>query len=57
MGADLEALLVEFGEACAVALFESGAAFAFFQGLHPQGFGNVGDGFGEAVSQMWKVLA
>jgi len=46
---DLEALFVEFGNACAVALFESGAAFAFFERLHPEGFGDVGDGFGEAV--------
>jgi hypothetical protein len=26
-----------------------GAAATFFEGLHPQGFGDVGDGFGEAV--------
>jgi len=49
MGPDLEVLFVEFREAGAVALLEGGTAFSFFEGLHPEGFGDVGDGFGQAV--------
>ena len=44
-----KALFVEFCEACAVALFEQRAALAFFERLHPQRFGHVGDGFRQAV--------
>ena len=47
MGAQLEALFVEFGEAGAVALFHCRAAFAFVERLHPEGFGDVGDAFGQ----------
>ena len=43
--AELEALLVEFGNASAVALFKRRAAFAFLERLHPQGFGDVSDRF------------
>jgi hypothetical protein len=42
VGAKLEPLLVEFGEAVAVALFKSRAALAFLERLHSQGFGDVG---------------
>jgi hypothetical protein len=45
VGAEFETLFVDFGEAVGVALFKKGAAFAFFERLHPQGFGDVGDGF------------
>ena len=49
VGAQLEALFVEVGEAGAVALFQRCAALAFLERLHPQGFGDVGDAFGQAV--------
>jgi hypothetical protein len=49
VGAELQALLGGFGDEGAVALFEQCAAFAFFKRLHPQGFGDVGDAFGQAV--------
>jgi len=49
VGAQLEALFVEFGDAGAVALFEQCATLAFFERLHPEGFGDVGDAFGQAV--------
>jgi len=49
VGAELEALFVEFGEAVAVALFQERAAFAFLERLHPEGFGDVGDAFRQAV--------
>jgi hypothetical protein len=49
MGADLEVLLKLVAEAIGGIEFQVGAAAAFFEGLHPQGFGDVGDGFGEAV--------
>ena len=49
MGADLEAVFVEFGEAGAVAFFEDGAVFGFFWRLHPERLGDVGDGFGQAL--------
>jgi hypothetical protein len=37
-------LFVHLREACVVALFERSAAFGF-EGLHPEGFGDVSDGF------------
>jgi hypothetical protein len=46
VGAELETLLVEFGEAGAVALFKRCAAFAFLERLHPLGFGDVSYRFG-----------
>jgi hypothetical protein len=46
VGAQLEALLVEFGEAGAVALFEQCAVLAFLERLHPQGLGDVSYRFG-----------
>jgi hypothetical protein len=49
VGAQLQTLLIQFSESCAVALFEQCAALAFLEGLHPEGFGDVGDGFWEAV--------
>lgn len=49
VGAQLEALLIEFGEPGAVALFKRCAASAFLEGLHPKGFGDVRYRFGQAV--------
>lgn len=49
MEAQFEALLVEFGEAGAVALFKGGAALAFFERLHPESLGDVRGRFGQAV--------
>jgi hypothetical protein len=49
VGAYLEVLLVVGGEAFGAVQFLLGAAAAFVEGLHPQGFGDVGDGLGEAV--------
>jgi hypothetical protein len=45
VGPQLEALLVEFGEAGVVVLFQSRTAFAFLERLHPEGFGDVGHRF------------
>jgi hypothetical protein len=59
VGADLEVLLVVGGEAFGGFQFLVGAASAFFEGLHPQGFGDVGNGFGEAelwINQDFKRL-
>jgi hypothetical protein len=54
VGADLEALLL-FGRSAFFGLeFEIGATAAFVEGLHPEGFGDVGDGFGEAVQGSWS---
>lgn len=49
MRADLEALFVEGVGAGSGGGFEGGALAAFVEGLHPEGFGDVGDGFGQAV--------
>jgi hypothetical protein len=49
VGADLEVLLKLLAEVFGGLQFLVGAAAAFFEGLHPEGFGDVGDGFGEAV--------
>jgi hypothetical protein len=49
VGAQLEALLVEFCEAGAVALFQNCAAAAFLERLHPERFGDVHNGFGQTV--------
>jgi hypothetical protein len=49
VGADLEVLLKLVAEALGGLQFLVGAAAAFVEGLHPQGFGDVGDGFGQAV--------
>ena len=51
MRTQLEALLVEFGEAGAVTLFNEDTAFAFFERLHPQRLGDVGYGFRQAVQR------
>jgi hypothetical protein len=49
VGADLEVLLVVGGEAFGGFQFLLGAAAGFGEGLHPEGFGDVGDGLGKAV--------
>jgi len=49
VGADLEVLLLFGGGGFGRFELELGAAAAFVEGLHPQGFGHVGDGLGEAV--------
>ena len=49
MRADLESLFVGGEGAGGRVLFLRGAATAFVEGLHPEGFGDVGDGFGESV--------
>jgi hypothetical protein len=49
VGADLEVLLKLVAKIRGGFQFLVGAAAAFVEGLHPQGFGDVGDGFGEAV--------
>lgn len=51
MGAQFEAFFVEGGEAIGVALFDQYSAAAFFEGLDPDRFGDVGDGFGDAVKR------
>jgi hypothetical protein len=47
--ADGEGLLLVGGGALRGLQFKFGAAAAFIEGLHPQGFGDVGDGFGESM--------
>jgi hypothetical protein len=49
VGADFEGLLLLGGGALRGLQFELGAPAAFVEGLEPKGFGDVGDGFGEAV--------
>ena len=49
VGANFEGLLLVGGGRSCGFEFELGAAAAFLEGLHPERFGNVGDGFGEAV--------
>jgi len=49
MGADFERLLLFGGGALRRFEFELGAAAAFVEGLHPQGFGDVGDGFRQSM--------
>jgi hypothetical protein len=49
VGADFEVLLVVGGDAFGCVQFLLSAAAAFVEGLHPEGFGDVGDGLGEAV--------
>jgi len=49
VGTDLEVLLKLVAEVFGGFQFQVSAAAAFFEGLHPEGFGDVGDGFGEAV--------
>jgi hypothetical protein len=49
VGADLEVLFVVGGDSFGRFQFQVGAAPAFLEGLHPEGFGNMDDGFGEAV--------
>jgi hypothetical protein len=51
VGADFEGLLLVGSGALCGLEFELGAATAFVEGLHPEGFGDVGDGFGEAVER------
>ena len=51
VGAQLEALFVQFGDSGAVALFKNCAALALLERLHPQGFDDVGDGFGQTVQR------
>jgi hypothetical protein len=51
MGADLEGLFVGGEGAGGGVLFLGGAAAAFVEGLHPQGLGGVGYGFGESVER------
>ena len=49
MRADFQALPVKFCQARAVALLEIRAALAFFERLHPEGFGDVDHAFGQTV--------
>jgi hypothetical protein len=49
VGTDFEVLLLVGGGCSSGFEFELGAAAAFVERLHPEGFGDVGDGFGEAV--------
>ena len=49
MRADLEGLFVGGEGAGGGVLFLRGAAAAFVEGLHPEGFGGVGYGFGQSV--------
>jgi hypothetical protein len=49
MRADLKGLFVGGESAGGRVLFLTGAAPAFVEGLHPEGFGGVGHGFGEAM--------
>jgi hypothetical protein len=49
VGAQFEALLIVFCEARVIALFEERASLAFFGGLRPEGFRDVGDRFRQAV--------
>ena len=51
LGADFEMLLVHGDGSLARLLFERGAAAALLERLHPQGLGDMGDGFGEAVQR------
>jgi hypothetical protein len=54
MGADLDGLLLISGVAFFGFELESGASAAFVERLHPEGFGNVCNGFGEAVQGGWS---
>jgi len=49
VGANFERLLVMAKSTLRRVLFDRGAAPAFVEGLHPECFGDVGDGFGESV--------
>jgi hypothetical protein len=49
VGAYFEVLLIVGDGALRGLEFELGASAAFVEGLHPEGFGDVGDGFREAV--------
>jgi hypothetical protein len=49
MGADLEGLFVGGEGASGRALFLGGAVATFVEGLHPQGLGGLGHGFGESM--------
>lgn len=49
MGADFEGLLLLGGGVIGGFELELGAAAAFVKGLHPEGFGDVGDGLGQAM--------
>jgi hypothetical protein len=49
MRADFEGLSIGGEGAGGGVLFLRGAAPAFVEGLHPEGFGGVGHGFGESM--------
>jgi hypothetical protein len=49
VGAYVEGLLLVDGRALLGLELEPGAAAAFLESLHPESFGDVGHGFGEAV--------